>query len=246
MSLDDIVFRVQRLCGGLGRRLESGLAPKRCVFCGVVTVEPERFLCGGCHADLPWVGLACPACAAPLPAGTPVGVVCAACQAHPSCLTAVVAPLEYEFPMDAAIKALKFRRKLHYVPAFTDMLLAAVPALPRDIDAVLPVPLHRSRKLFRGFNQAAELAGPVHRHLAVDILTNVVRTRATPYQSGLTASERRTNLNGAFRLRGKLTAKHILVVDDVITTGATTQNLAALLLKNGARKVSVLVLARAQ
>jgi len=156
-----------------------------------------------------------------------------------------VAPLAYEFPVDAAIKALKFRRRLEYVPAFAEILCRAATDLPADIDAVLAVPLHWRRRWFRGFNQALEIARPVADRLGVPVLWAVFRKRATPPQSGLKSRERIRNLRGAFAVRGVLRCRHVLIVDDVITTGTTSRSLAMVLRRSGVKKVSMLAVARA-
>ena len=125
---------------GLLRRLassaESALMPQRCVFCGRISGRNEGHVCVGCYADLPWIK---------------GGIVERPIAARP--LVAIVAPLHYSFPIDAAVKAFKFHRKLYYQPAFSDLLLRASAFLPADIDAILPVPLHRWRHMRRGFNQ---------------------------------------------------------------------------------------------
>ena len=217
---------------GLLRRLassaESALMPRRCVFCGCVSSRDERHVCVGCYADLPWIK---------------DGYVEQSFATQP--LVAIVAPLHYSFPIDAAIKAFKFHRKLYYQPAFSDLLLHASTSLPADIDAILPVPLHRWRHMRRGFNQAVELAMPLQKHLDLPLLNNVVRIAATPYQSGLDAKQRRRNLKSAFRVLGTIAARHVLIVDDVITTGETCRQLAKVLIANGVAKVSALVVARA-
>lgn len=164
---------------------------------------------------------------------------------HPNPFAAVITPLEYRFPIDAAIKAFKFRRKFHYQPAFADILVQAASLLPKDIDAILPVPLHRRRRVIRRFNQAEELARPLQNVLAAKVIHSVRRIRHTPYQSGLSAAARRRNLRSAFELRRGLHAKHVLIVDDVITTGETCRQLARMLLDNKVNQVSVLALARA-
>ena len=156
-----------------------------------------------------------------------------------------VAPLSYAFPVDAAIRALKFQRKLCYAAALGHVLLRSMPQLPRDIEALLPVPLHWRRQTLRGFNQAAELCRPLCRQAGYSTVQQVVRCRATPYQSGLDARHRQRNLSAAFRVRGKIRARHVLIVDDVITTGATCRELARVLLDAGVVKVSVLAVARA-
>ena len=227
------------------RFLESALMPRRCVFCGVVARADERYICAGCHNDLPWINHSCEFCAIPVPVPLPPGVPCASCQIEPAVVNAAIAPLHYAFPVDSAIKALKFHRKLFYQPAFSDILLKGVAGLSADIDALLPVPLHKWRRIRRGFNQAEEIARPVQLHLRLPMIRNVERFVHTPYQSGLDAAARRRNLRSAFRVRGCVTARHVLIVDDVITTGETCRQLAVLLLANGVEKVSVLALARA-
>jgi len=158
--------------------------------------------------------------------------------------TVCAAPLEYSYPVDAALKALKFRRRLDYVPALSELLWSAATALPDDIDALLPVPLHWRRHAMRGFNQAQELGRILRQRSGMPQLDNVRRTRATPYQSGLDARARRNNLRDAFAVRGVIAARHVLIVDDVITTGETCRQLAQVAMAAGARKISVLAVAR--
>ena len=153
--------------------------------------------------------------------------------------------LEYSFPIDAAIKALKFGRKLHYGPALAETLFAGLHLLPANLDAVLPVPLHWRRKTYRGFNQAMEIAAPVARRLNLPLVHNVVRRKATPYQSGLNARDRASNLAGAFRVQGLLPYRHILIIDDVLTTGATSEMLARVVRRAGVDAVSMLAVAAA-
>lgn len=156
-----------------------------------------------------------------------------------------MAPLAYEFPVDAAIRMFKFRRRLYYAPAFGELLRQSLAELPEDIDALLPVPLHWLRHGIRGFNQAAEMCRPIRKATGLPLVSNVYRVRATPYQSGLSAKERRRNLRRAFVVRGTISARHVLIVDDVITTGETCRQLAELLREHGVEKVSVLAIARA-
>lgn len=225
--------------------LDRAIMPKRCVFCGVECRRDERFVCEGCDADLPRIEFACTGCARPIPSAAAPGMPCAECQSRPGPFTVAVAPLHFRFPVDAAVRLLKFRRRLFYAPALGELMCRESAALPDDIDAVLPVPLHWLRHGIRGFNQAEELARPIAGSLAVPVLSNVVRVRSTPYQSGLTARERQRNLRAAFAVRAPIEASHVLIVDDVITTGETCRELANLLREHGVDKVSVLALARA-
>ena len=207
--------------------------------------ESEPDICSGCYEDLPWIDKSCSRCAQPVEAVLPENVHCAECQQRPPPFCAAIAPLAYLFPVDAAIKALKFRRKLFYAPAFGKLLEQSLAKLPGDIDALLPVPLHWRRHATRGFNQADELCKIMQKAHRPTRITNVTRKRSTPYQSGLDASERRRNLRDVFAVQGEINARHVLIVDDVITTGETCRQLAKVLKKHGAGKVSVLAVARA-
>ncbi len=204
-------------------RLDDVIMPRYCVFCGDQCRQGEGTLCTGCRSDLPRN-----------PNMAPL----------PPCDT-VVAPLAYAFPVDSALKALKFNRKLYFVPPFSGLLQEAAASLPADVDALLPVPLHWIRHSTRGFNQSAELCKPLAKSMGLPLLDAVSRRRATRSQSGLSAKERRRNLRNAFRLRRPVEAQHVCLVDDVVTTGATVRAVARLLLDSGVDRVSVLAVARA-
>ena len=201
------------------------LAPRSCAFCAALSNSIEGNVCAGCLDDLPFNE----------PANAPA----------PGKLDSLTAVLRYEFPVDAAIRAFKFQRRSFYASAFAELLLLARYVLPRDIDALLPVPLHWLRRARRGYNQADEIAAPLSRSLGVPVIRNVRRVRATPFQSGLDAAERARNLRRAFAVRGDLPYRHILIVDDVITTGATLDTLATVLRRAGTERVSALCLAKA-
>jgi ComF family protein len=227
------------------REIEFAVMPRRCAFCGVPRRREATAICAGCANDLPWITAQCPGCARPLAAKPGDGVPCPGCQDRPPPFHVAAAPLAYEFPVDAAIRQFKFHRKLHYAAAFGELLCTAAAELPADIDALLPVPLHWLRHGIRGFNQAAEICRPLQKASGLPVVRNVSRIRQTPYQSGLGARERRRNLAGAFAVRGVIAARHVLLIDDVITTGETCAQLARELLAHGTQKVSVLALARA-
>ena len=236
------------LCHGgrLLRDVDASIMPLRCVFCGTRSQFPEKRVCRACLADLPRPRNACARCARPTVLRLPEGVHCAACQRKPPPFDAAVAPLLYEFPVDAALKALKFGRRLYYAAAFAELLLDELPRLAPDIDALLPVPLHWRRQAWRGFNQAAELCKPLAKACALPLMPGVVRHRATAFQSGLPAASRRRNLDRAFTVKKTPTARHVLIVDDVVTTAATTHQLGSALLRAGVERVSVLAVARAK
>lgn len=223
MRNSPVISRFANFLTSTGRIIDAVLMPKRCVFCGTRSLPNDASICGACYADLPWV----------------------AGQTSFPPLVCAVAKLEYTFPVDAAIKAMKFNRRLDYVPAFADLLLESLPCLPDDIDALVPVPLHWRRQAARGFNQAEELCTPLAKYTGLPMLSNVKRVRATPYQSALDAGHRHSNLQLAFSVQGEISAQHVLIIDDVMTTGETCGQLAHALLENGAQRVSALAIARA-
>jgi ComF family protein len=227
------------------RALEFAVMPRRCAFCGTTRRHDEAVICPGCENDLPWIREQCGGCARPLATTPGPGVVCAQCQDRPLPFETAAAPLAFEFPVDAAIRLFKFHRKLHYADAFGELLCRSFAEFPGDIDALLPVPLHWLRHGVRGFNQAAEICRPLQNSSGLPLIRTVSRRRRTLYQSGLGARERRRNLAGAFSVRGDIQAGHVLLVDDVITTGETCAQLARELRAHGAQKVSVLAVARA-
>jgi ComF family protein len=245
MSRPKLHTRFRKFMRGVSIRIDTAIMPRRCVFCGTRCHDDEPLVCTGCYGDLPWNDLCCRRCAQPIGSAQPQDVDCADCQVDPPPVQAMVAPLVYTFPVDAAIKAMKFHRKLFYAPVFGEVLVRAFGRLPAGIDAILPVPLHWRRHAMRGYNQARELCKPLLRQTGLPLVTNIVRQRPTVYQSGLDARARRRNLRRAFSVRGNLVGQHVLIVDDVITSGATCHALARTLLQAGVDKVSVLALARA-
>ena len=204
--------------------METLLLPIRCAFCATRCESFEPLICSACMHDLPW--------RAPL------------CTTDHAPLSVIAAPLEYAFPIDAALKLLKFQRRCDYVPAFAELLWQVASELPGDIDALLPMPLHWRRQAMRGFNQAFELCVELQKQSGLPLLPGIRRIRATPFQSGLDAADRHHNLRNAFLAREAITAKHVLIVDDVITTGESCARLAAVAIAAGATKVSALSVAR--
>ncbi len=141
------------------------------------------------------------------------------------------------------VQALKYQSRLAVAAYFTGLLENCGPL--DGIDLIVPMPLHRRRLQERGFNQAVELARPLARKWALPIeLAAVERCLDTQPQAGLPWAARRANLRGAFACHGKLAGGSVLVIDDVMTTGATLDALAQVLRQNGAERVSNLVVAR--
>lgn len=220
----------------------KNILPHSCAFCA--DKNDGRKICRRCTGTLPWNDTFCECCGQPVVSSLPPGVRCAACQRRVPAYAKVRSPLHYAFPVDNALKAMKFRRHLVYVPAFASLLLPVLEADFAECDAMVAVPLHRWRHITRGFNQAVELCSELKARTNLPIVENAIRIRPTKNQSGLTSAMRKKNLRGAFAIRGKLSARYPLIIDDVITTGATCEHLARALLDAGAEKVGVLTVAR--
>ncbi len=151
----------------------------------------------------------------------------------------------YEGPLRALIHLLKYEGMKPLAATLGECLSRALP-LDERFDAVVPMPLHWVRGFQRGFNQASLLAAHLARRRGIPLINAARRIRATRSQTGLTNAQRRENVNGAFRARrGRpLEGLRVLLVDDVMTTGATASACAGALKRAGARSVTVLTLAR--
>lgn len=218
------------------------LVPPACLLCGApASIATDAALCAGCHADLPWHHApSCPQCGI----ATPDGQVCGACLRHPPAFDRTCAALAYTFPLDRLIPRLKYRGRLALAPLLGECLAEAAAGAPRP-DRLVAMPLHPRRLRERGFNHAAEIARTVARRLQLPLdADSCRRVRDTPPQQGLRHDARRRNVRGAFACEGDLSGLHIALVDDVMTTGTTLDELAAVLKRAGASEVSCWVAAR--
>lgn len=213
--------------------------PSACLLCGATSGTGH--LCGACLADLPWHSQPqCPRCAIP----TPDGQVCGACLKHPPAFDRSHAALAYAFPVDRLIPRLKYNGQLAIAPALGECLAAAVAPGPSP-DCLIPMPLHARRIRERGFNHATEIAREVAKRLDLPLDTDSCqRIRDTPPQMGLKHDARRRNVRGAFVSTGDVRGRRIALIDDVMTTGTSLDELAATLKQAGAHEVSCWVVAR--
>ena len=189
------------------------------------------------------------AMAAPTAAGSPwpsLPRLCSACQHAPPPLTEVHASFLYGFPLDRLLPRLKFHRDLAAGRLLAQAMAASLSRQARP-DALVPVPLHRSRLRERGFNQALELARPLGRMLGVPVRSDLLlRTRRTAPQSRLDAGARVGNLRHAFEACVRSAPPlHVALVDDVMTTGATLHAAADALFDAGIDRVDAWICARA-
>lgn len=233
-----------RRIGGLA--LDFALPP-RCPGCGLVVEADGRF-CGDCWLKLEFlVDPACARCGEPWEVPQPAGSQCGRCLADPPAFDGVAAAVSYgEIARTLAIKLKHGRR-----PGVARIMAAAMAPLlkPEQTVVLVPVPLHRWRLWHRGFNQSALIARDIARRTGAGLLVDaLVRTRATPMLRGMGPAARARTVTGAFRIaparRPAIKGAHVVLVDDVLTTGATARACAQALKRGGATSVRVLCWAR--
>lgn len=228
---------------GCGARLANGLAgwlfPARCVACGAR--ERDMWLCADCLSHVvPLRGSRCPICAARLVSG-----LCPACARERPAFRRVFAAGAYRGVVRQAVHALKFGGVRELAAPLSRLMAEACEALPERA-VVVPVPASPQRRAERWLDHAGLLAAATARELALPCRPEwAERCRATTRQVGLGPAARRANVAGAFRARQGVRGAAVLVVDDVMTTGATARSLARALVDAGAAEVYVAVAARA-
>ena len=223
------------------------LLPPRCIICDAPG-HGGMDICPSCLASLPHNQRACSQCALPLPAGDAAAPVrCGQCLKKPPVFDHAISLFEYKDDAASLIMQLKFNDRLALSRLFGQLMLDRVRVEgAAGVDALLPVPLHRSRLRSRGFNQSVELARMLSRGLQKPLLRHqVARVVATSQQTGLDAKTRRRNIRGAFRVMAAIPYEHVAIVDDVVTTGSTVNELSRVLKKAGVKTVSVWSVARA-
>ena len=227
------------------------LYPPTCVLCRG-DGEPGWDLCAACREELPRNTRCCSVCAIPLPLLIQAEQRCGVCQRHPPGFDRVTAPFLYTYPLRELIITLKFQQQLALAPLLGRLLAEELLPLIGAGDAfsvwpevIMPVPLHPHRLRERGFNQALELARPLARQLQIPLDLKVCqRIHHTVPLSSLTAKARRSAIRGAFAVTTPSRYRHVVLLDDVVTTGSTVNELATLLLRSGVERVDVWALAR--
>jgi ComF family protein len=173
---------------------------------------------------------------------------CGRCLRKPPAFDAAVAAFSYQFPLDVLVTRSKYNGDVACLHFLGEALADVLAARATRADAIVPVPLATLRQRERGYNQAAELAKPCAARLNIPLMLDLMRTRDTEKQTELSFKARMRNVRGAFSaasLERPLAGKHIVLVDDVMTTGATLNEATKAMKDAGAAHVTVAVVARA-
>ena len=235
--------------------------PPVCVLCGDRGGQPNensinaRYnspvdICNSCRNELPLHATACARCAELLP--KPLDntlnfeALCGRCQTQPPAFERCQSMLSYQAPADHLLQRLKFNGRLEMARVLGELMATWLEGIiDSRPDVLIPMPLHPDRLRERGFNQAVELARPIARNLGVGMeLHNCIRQKTTAPQSDLSRKERIKNVKGAFEVLTPVSG-HVVIIDDVMTTGSTAHEFAKTLLQAGATSVDVWVCARA-
>ncbi len=200
-------------------------------------------VCRACLNDLPWHPKnACPQCGL-----ASDGNICGSCLSSPPDFDATHAVFLYSFPIDAMMVRYKYGNMLNLSHTFGQFLAEkiGVEDYSKEIDLIIPMPMHPHRLKERGFNQALEIAKALTKKCKQKLdFKSATRSKLTPPQASLPLKERVKNIKGAFKVSGNLNGKRIAIVDDVMTTGASLNELAKTLKKAGAEHVECWVVAR--
>jgi ComF family protein len=238
---------------GILRRVALGalgaVLPARCLGCGKV-VEAAGALCGACWGEIDFLAPPyCACCGLPFEVDPGEELLCGVCLKRRPAFARARAVFRYDERSRHLILGFKHGDRLNGAPAFGHWMARAGAPLLSAADMVAPVPLHWTRLFHRRYNQAALLAHAVGRASGVKVIPDLLlRRRRTPSQGGLNATERQRNMRGAFALKpahvGRVEGRRVVLIDDVLTTGATASACAETLIEAGASAVDVLTLAR--
>ena len=227
--------------------------PRYCLVCNISLNNTERrALCSDCTTKITFINqdTSCPRCGLDLGPYVQTDTLCQECHAHPPRFTRAIAVAGYDGVIREAIHKFKYAKERVLLDELSGLLIArwqGVTQLLPQIDMIMPAPLYRGKLKERGFNQSQLLAERLSQATGIPLeIDNLIKTRSTPDQAGLDSVDRKKNLIDAFEVTNPkaVDGKNILLIDDVLTTGATASEISHTLKKAGAKNVYVLVLAR--
>jgi len=204
-------------------------------------------ICNDCRGKLVFIGEnKCSICGKSLELGY-LPDKCPHCVQNKNYFTKAISPLEYTGLIKDAIYKYKYRTKSYMYKTFGELLIQCLDEIDiKDIDVIVPVPLHKKRKIDRGFNQAELIGSYISRYIGCNQDSkNLIRTKRTSVQNKLNKKERQKNVKNAFKVKSKhnFNNRRVLLIDDILTTGATANECSKVLLKAGAKEVYVITIA---
>lgn len=213
------------------------IMPPICILCDEAC-ENDINLCQACITDLPDIKQACQICSHPLNHNN---LVCGECLKSPPIYNCLITPFYYQFPVDFIVTAIKFHNKLAYTKTLGLLLAQTIQQRVANLpEIIIPIPLHPKRLKERGYNQALEIARPISRRFGIPIdYQSCVRLKSTSPQTSLKIRQRQQNIKNAFHIQRDFAAKHVALLDDVITTGSTVTELSKLLKAYGVESIQV-------
>ena len=246
-------LRCKRELGDQGNmnKLVDFFYPPRCQLCGTVeNLGYDGQLCMACAADFPLNHTACQHCAIPMSHVDTSVQRCARCLKAPPEYDLCWSPFIYAQPLEWMIQQLKFNDKLSIAPLLTKLMAENLPDKlykNNSPDVVIPMPLHPQRLKQRGFNQSYLLVKKLAKQLKLPIdLSACQRVVDTEHQTGKNAKQRRQNIRNAFTFDNACDYRHVLIFDDVMTTGSSVAELTKTIKRSGVKRVDVWCLARAE
>ena len=239
-----MINRLKSLSTLLDHLVNREATTGRCVTC--LSEQAFQGLCTPCRADLPHNRMHCDTCALPLAFEGPVRR-CGECLTQPPLFTRSLIPWRYQFPVDSMIGRYKYLGQRKFarplLADFSDYLERTLTDSERP-ELLIPAPMHWQRRWQRGFNQSQDIAEYLGLRLEIPVGSRAVRRkRNVRAQRGLNREERLKNLSSVFEVCAPI-PERVAIIDDVVTTGATTQALARALSEAGARDIQVWALAR--
>lgn len=214
---------------------------RNCILCLATT---QDLWCAACEQDILIAINRCPVCAK----SSPYSLTCGDCLKTKPAYSNTTVLFQYQYPAEWLIKAFKFQDQAALAVPFAQLIAHKRMAVTdcRLPEIVIPMPLHKKRQQQRGYNQSQLLADQIARQCGLKVdSTLCLRIKNTEPQSTLPRAKRRENIRNAFVLTGKPIFNHIAIVDDVITTGATVNELASLFKKAGCQTIEIWAIARA-
>lgn len=224
----------------------SQIVSKQCLLC-LSPTKNKHLLCAGCEKDLPENTCRCVICSIPFSTtqANEKQLVCGKCQKNPPHFTTSSIPHIYASPLKQLITQLKFHGNLSCAPLLAQGFINSIKHRKNMPECIIPVPLHQQRLRERGFNQALELARIIASKLNIPLDYSLCyREKPTPFQSGLSAKQRKQNLKNAFKVTNNNSYRHVAIFDDVVTTGTTVNELAKQLKQAGVETIEVWAIAR--